>query len=55
MDELRNIEMISASLRQELDKLAKGGRILELNGHGDRIFGHIAQALFSDEAGQRFS
>jgi L-fuculose-phosphate aldolase len=42
MDELRNIDMISASLRQELDKLAKAGRILELNGHGDRIFGHVA-------------
>jgi L-fuculose-phosphate aldolase len=42
MDDLRNVEMISASLRQELDKLAKAGRILELNGHGDRIFGHIA-------------
>src|SRR5215469_10973165 len=42
MDDLRNIEMINASLRQELDKLARAGRILELNGHGDRIFGHIA-------------
>jgi L-fuculose-phosphate aldolase len=42
MDERRNVEMIGASLRQELDKLAKAGRILELNGHGDRIFGHIA-------------
>jgi L-fuculose-phosphate aldolase len=42
MDDGRNIEMIDASLRQELDKLAKAGRILELNGHGDRIFGHVA-------------
>lgn len=42
MDELRNIEAISASLGQGLDKLAKGARILELNGHGDRIFGHVA-------------
>jgi L-fuculose-phosphate aldolase len=42
MDELRNIEAISTSLRAELDKLAKAGRILELNGHGDRIFGHVA-------------
>jgi L-fuculose-phosphate aldolase len=42
MDDLRNVEMISAGLRKELDKLAKAGRILELNGHGDRIFGHIA-------------
>ncbi len=42
MDDFRNIEMISPSLRQELDKLAKAGRILELNGHGDRIFGHVA-------------
>jgi L-fuculose-phosphate aldolase len=42
MDDGRNIDMIGASLRQELDKLAKGARILELNGHGDRIFGHVA-------------
>ncbi len=42
MDELRIAEGPSAALRQELDKLAKGARILELNGHGDRIFGHVA-------------
>jgi ribulose-5-phosphate 4-epimerase/fuculose-1-phosphate aldolase len=42
MDEVRIAEGPSAALRQELDKLARGGRILELNGHGDRIFGHVA-------------
>jgi L-fuculose-phosphate aldolase len=42
MDELRVVEAASASLQQELGKLAKGARILELNGHGDRIFGHVA-------------
>ncbi len=42
MDDVRHTELLSAALRQELDKLAKGARILELNGHGDRIFGHVA-------------
>lgn len=42
MDEIRVTEAMSAALRQELDKLAKGARILEINGHGDRIFGHVA-------------
>ena len=28
--------------REQLDELAKAARILELSGHGDRIFGHIA-------------
>ena len=42
MDEVRMPEAIGASLKHELDKLAKAGRILELNGHGDRIFGHVA-------------
>jgi L-fuculose-phosphate aldolase len=42
MDEVRIPDAIGASLKQELDKLAKGARILELNGHGDRIFGHVA-------------
>lgn len=31
-----------AALIAELDLLAKASRILEINGHGDRIFGHIA-------------
>ncbi len=42
MDEVRISQALGAGLRQELDKLAKGARILELNGHGDRIFGHVA-------------
>jgi len=42
MDEVRLQEVMSAALRQELDKLARGARILEINGHGDRIFGHVA-------------
>jgi ribulose-5-phosphate 4-epimerase/fuculose-1-phosphate aldolase len=42
VDDLRKLDVISPALRQELDKLAKGARILELNGHGDRIFGHVA-------------
>src|SRR5579864_7938974 len=42
MDEVRITDGPSAALRQELDKLVKGARILELNGHGDRIFGHVA-------------
>jgi L-fuculose-phosphate aldolase len=42
MDEIRVAEALSPALRQELDKLAKGARILEINGHGDRIFGHVA-------------
>jgi len=42
MDELRVVEVMSAPLKRELEKLAKGARILELNGHGDRIFGHVA-------------
>ena len=31
-----------AALIAELNQLAKASRILEINGHGDRIFGHIA-------------
>ncbi|HEX9836330.1 MAG TPA: class II aldolase/adducin family protein [Alphaproteobacteria bacterium] len=31
-----------AGLKAELDKLAKGCRILEIHGHGDRIYGHLA-------------
>lgn len=31
-----------AALTAELDLLAKASRILEISGHGDRIFGHIA-------------
>ena len=31
-----------AALIAELDLLAKASRILEISGHGDRIFGHIA-------------
>ena len=42
MDELGIAEGPSAALRQELDKLAKGARHPGLNGHGDRIFGHVA-------------
>lgn len=42
MDEVRISDGPSAAFREELDKLAQGARILELNGHGDRIFGHVA-------------
>jgi ribulose-5-phosphate 4-epimerase/fuculose-1-phosphate aldolase len=31
-----------ASLVTELDLLAKASRILEIHGHGDRIYGHVA-------------
>src|SRR3954463_14750376 len=31
-----------ATLEAELDLLAKASRVLEIHGHGDRIFGHIA-------------
>ena len=33
---------ISNALRAELDELARACRILELEGHGDRSFGHMA-------------
>lgn len=38
----RNSLAPDAALTQELDLLAKASRILEITGHGDRIFGHIA-------------
>lgn len=37
-----NIEPPDAALTAELQLLAKASRILELHGHGDRIFGHVA-------------
>lgn len=33
---------VSATLRADLDDLAKAARILEIHGHGDRIWGHVA-------------
>jgi L-fuculose-phosphate aldolase len=33
---------LNEALVAELDLLAKASRILEINGHGDRIFGHVA-------------
>ena len=33
---------ISNSLREELDELAAACRVLEMEGHGDRIWGHMA-------------
>lgn len=33
---------ISAALRADLDDLAKASRILEIHGHSDRIWGHVA-------------
>ena len=33
---------VSPEVRAELDELAKGSRILELHGHSDRIWGHVA-------------
>lgn len=33
---------MSNSLRAELDDLARGCRILEMEGHGDRVVGHMA-------------
>ena len=42
MNQVLDTEAISSDLREELDDLAKACRILETQGHGDRIFGHIA-------------
>jgi len=39
---LPNIEPPDAALTAELQLLAKASRILEIQGHGDRIFGHVA-------------
>jgi ribulose-5-phosphate 4-epimerase/fuculose-1-phosphate aldolase len=33
---------MSAALREQLDELARACRILEMEGHGDRVFGHMA-------------
>lgn len=35
-------EDMTPALREELDELARACRILELEGHGDRTFGHMA-------------
>src|SRR4051812_40499846 len=37
-----NVTAPDDSLNAELTLLAKASRILEIHGHGDRIFGHIA-------------
>jgi len=34
--------VIDDKLKVDLDKLAKAGRILDLNGHSDKIFGHVS-------------
>ena len=34
--------VIDDKLKADLDKLAKAGRILDLNGHSDTIFGHVS-------------
>ena len=36
------VSLMSNSLRADLDDLARGCRILELEGHGDRVVGHMA-------------
>lgn len=42
MDASQDGANMSAETRAELEDLVKGARILELNGHGDRIWGHVA-------------
>ncbi len=42
---------IDDSLRADLDKLARAGRILDMQGHSDRVFGHVA---LRDPAGRGF-
>lgn len=42
MDTLQDDVRIPAETRAELENLVKGARILEMNGHGDRIWGHVA-------------
>ena len=37
-----NAPALSAEIAETLDEAARACRILELNGHGDKIFGHIA-------------
>jgi ribulose-5-phosphate 4-epimerase/fuculose-1-phosphate aldolase len=37
-----NVTAPDTALTAELQLLAKASRILEINGHGDRIFGHVA-------------
>lgn len=34
--------LISAELQEQLEDLVKAARILEIHGHGDRIWGHVA-------------
>ena len=34
--------VIDDKLKADLDRLAKAGRILDLNGHSDKIFGHVS-------------
>jgi ribulose-5-phosphate 4-epimerase/fuculose-1-phosphate aldolase len=43
--------VIDDALKADLDKLAKAGRILDLNGHSDKIFGHVSMR---DPAGRGF-
>ena len=42
MPDTGNDIAITAALKSDLQDLAKASRILELNGHGDRIWGHVA-------------
>jgi ribulose-5-phosphate 4-epimerase/fuculose-1-phosphate aldolase len=42
MDTVQDGTQVSAETRSELEDLVKGSRILELNGHSDRIWGHVA-------------
>ena len=42
MDTLQDSAHLTAETRSELENLVKGARILEMNGHGDRIWGHVA-------------
>lgn len=51
MDTVQDGAQLSAETRAELEALVKGSRSLELNGHSDRIWGHVAMR---DPGGQGF-
>ena len=51
MDTVQDGGQLSGDTRAELETLVKGSRILELNGHSDRIWGHVAMR---DPDGQGF-
>ncbi len=42
MDASQDGAQLPAETRAELETLVKGSRILEMHGHGDRIWGHVA-------------